>query len=43
MVFNFSGIKYGLFAVIHYNRRKLYDRAVLTHAEYDRSNWKRSH
>jgi hypothetical protein len=27
---------------IHYNRRKVYIRAVLTHAQYDRGNWKRS-
>ncbi|WP_082885464.1 type II toxin-antitoxin system HigB family toxin [Methylomonas sp. 2B] len=26
---------------IHYNRRKVYIRNVLTHTEYDRNNWKR--
>jgi mRNA interferase HigB len=29
-----------LIAAIHYNRRKLYIRHVLTHAEYDRGKWK---
>lgn len=40
-VFNISGNKYRLIASIHYNRRKVFIRAVLTHAAYDRSNWKR--
>lgn len=42
-VFNVGGNKYRLIAAIHYNRRKVYVRAVLTHAEYDRGHWKRSH
>lgn len=29
-----------LIAAIHYNRKKVYIRAVLTHAEYDKGNWK---
>ena len=41
MVFNIGGNKYRLIAVIHYNRRKVYIRQVLTHAEYDRDKWKR--
>src|SRR5260370_38154663 len=40
-VFNVGGNKYRLIASIHYNRRKVYIRAILTHAEYDRGNWKR--
>lgn len=40
-VFNIGGNKYRLVASIHYNRRKVYVRAVLTHAEYDRGRWKR--
>jgi hypothetical protein len=28
-------------ATIHYNRRKVYIREVLTHADYGRGNWKR--
>ena len=39
-VFNIGGNKYRLIAVIHYNRRKVYIRQVLTHAEYDRDKWK---
>ncbi len=40
-IFNIGGNKYGLIAAIHYNRRKVYIRAVLTHKEYDRGKWKR--
>jgi mRNA interferase HigB len=40
-VFNIGGNKYRLIAAIHYNRRKVYIRCVLTHAEYDRGDWKR--
>lgn len=40
-VFNVGGNKYRLIAAIHYNRRKVFIRAVLTHAEYDRGQWKR--
>ncbi len=40
-VFNIGGNKYRLIASIHYNRRKVYIRNVLTHAEYDREGWKR--
>jgi mRNA interferase HigB len=29
-----------LIAAVHYNRRKIYIRHVLTHAEYDRGKWK---
>ena len=39
-VFNLGGNKARLIAAIHYNRRKVYIRAVLTHAEYDRGKWK---
>lgn len=40
-VFNIGGNKYRLIASIHYNRRKVYVRNVLTHTEYGRGNWKR--
>ncbi|XSG84090.1 MAG: type II toxin-antitoxin system HigB family toxin [Methylohalobius sp. ZOD2] len=40
-VFNIGGNKYRLIAAIHYNRRKVFIRAVLTHEEYDRGKWKR--
>ena len=39
-VFNIGGNKAGLIAAIHYNRRRIYIRAVLTHGEYDRGKWK---
>lgn len=40
-VFNIGGNKYRLIAAIHYNRHKVFVRAVLTHAEYDLGKWKR--
>jgi mRNA interferase HigB len=39
-VFNIGGNKVRLIAAIHYNRKKIYIRAVLTHAEYDLDKWK---
>ena len=39
-VFNIGANKARLIAAIHYNRRKVYIRAVLTHAEYDTGKWK---
>jgi mRNA interferase HigB len=39
-VFNIGGNKARLIAAIHYNRGKVYIRAVLTHAEYDAGKWK---
>lgn len=40
IVFNVGGNKYRIIAAVHYNRRKVYLRQVLTHAEYDRGAWK---
>ncbi|MBI4671396.1 MAG: type II toxin-antitoxin system HigB family toxin [Chloroflexi bacterium] len=40
IVFNVGGNKYRLIASIHFNRGKVYVRQVLTHAEYDRGDWK---
>lgn len=40
-VFDIGGNKYRLIAAIHYNRKKVYIRHVLTHAEYDRGKWKK--
>ena len=40
-VFNIGGNKYRLIAAIHYNRHKVFIRAVLTHREYDHGNWKK--
>ena len=39
-VFNIGGNRVRLIAAIHYNRKKIYIRAVLTHAEYDEGRWK---
>ena len=39
-VFNIGGNKVRLIAAIHYNRKKVYIRAVLTHKEYDEAKWK---
>jgi len=39
-VFNVGGNKVRLIAAIHYNRRKIYIRAVLTHTEYDQGKWR---
>jgi len=39
-VFNIGGNKVRLIAAIHYNRRKVYIRKVLTHSEYDEGKWK---
>lgn len=39
-VFNIGGNKIRLVAAMHYNRWRVYIRAVLTHAEYDAGTWK---
>ncbi|MBN2439305.1 MAG: type II toxin-antitoxin system HigB family toxin [Deltaproteobacteria bacterium] len=39
-VFNIGGNKARIIAAIHYNRRRIYIRHVLTHAEYDRGDWR---
>ena len=39
-VFNIGGNKVRLIAAVHYNRKKVYIRAVLTHKEYDEDKWK---
>ncbi|MFN2507480.1 MAG: type II toxin-antitoxin system HigB family toxin [Chthoniobacterales bacterium] len=39
-VFNIGGNKVRLIAAVHYNRKKIYIRHVLTHQEYDRAHWK---
>ena len=40
-VFNIAGNKYRLIVAIHYNRKKIYIRHVLTHAEYSRNRWRK--
>ena len=39
-VFNIGGNRVRLVAAMHYSRRRVYIRAVLTHAEYDAGAWK---
>jgi mRNA interferase HigB len=38
-VFNIKKNDYRLITVIHYNRFKVYIRAVLTHGDYDKARW----
>ena len=40
VVFSIGGNRYRLVASVHFNRRKLYIRHVLTHAEYDKGAWR---
>ncbi|MCH7763974.1 MAG: type II toxin-antitoxin system HigB family toxin [Candidatus Marinimicrobia bacterium] len=40
-VFNIGGNKIRLITAIHYNTKCVYLRYVLTHAEYDKGNWKK--
>lgn len=39
-IFNVGGNTVRLVTAIHYNRGRVYIRAVLTHAEYERGAWK---
>jgi mRNA interferase HigB len=41
VVFNIGGNKYRLITSIHFNRGRVYVRRVMTHAEYNRGDWKR--
>ena len=40
-IFDVGGNSYRLAAVIHYDKQRLYVRHVMTHAEYDRNDWRR--
>jgi mRNA-degrading endonuclease HigB of HigAB toxin-antitoxin module len=35
-----GGNKVRIIAAIHYNQKRIYIRAVLTHEEYDKGKWK---
>ncbi|MBP9887255.1 MAG: type II toxin-antitoxin system HigB family toxin [Leptospiraceae bacterium] len=39
-VFNINGNHFRLITVIHYNRKKVFVRNILTHSEYDKGKWK---
>jgi mRNA interferase HigB len=39
-IFNIGGNNYRLIAYIDYQAQIIFIRAVLTHAEYDKENWK---
>jgi len=39
-VFNISGNNYRLIALVDYQYQEVYIRHILTHAEYDKQNWK---
>jgi mRNA interferase HigB len=40
-VFDIGGTKLRLIAAIHFNSGKVFIRHILSHADYDRNNWKR--
>ncbi|MCL5029507.1 MAG: type II toxin-antitoxin system HigB family toxin [Bacteroidetes bacterium] len=40
IVFNIGGNKYRLIAYIVFSEKRIYIRHVLTHAEYDKEEWK---
>ena len=40
-VFNIGGHDFRLIARVEYQRQEIYIRHVLTHAEYDKEDWKR--
>jgi mRNA interferase HigB len=40
-VFNIGGNKYRLIVLINYQRKRVYIRHLLTHAEYSKEEWKR--
>ncbi len=41
VVFNIGGNNFRLITYIDYNQSKVFIRDVLTHAEYDKENWKK--
>jgi mRNA interferase HigB len=40
MVFNIGGNKYRLIARVEYRRQKVFIRHILTHADYNKGEWK---
>lgn len=41
-VFNVCGNDYRLITAIHYDKQRIYTLEFLTHAEYDKNNWKKN-
>jgi mRNA interferase HigB len=41
VVFNIGGNNYRLIASVHFNRKKIYVRKVLTHKDYEKGDWKK--
>ena len=39
-VFDIGGNKFRLIAAVHFNREKVFIRAILRHADYDRGKWR---
>jgi mRNA interferase HigB len=40
-LFDVAGNRYRIAAVIHYDKQRIYVRAVMLHAEYDRNDWRK--
>ncbi len=40
-LFDVGGNRYRIAAVIHYDKQRMYIRQVMTHAEYDRDDWRK--
>ncbi|MGJ8677066.1 MAG: type II toxin-antitoxin system HigB family toxin [Akkermansiaceae bacterium] len=41
-IFNVCGNDYRLITAIHYDKQRIYTLEFLTHAEYDKNNWKKN-
>ena len=40
-LFDVGGNRYRIVAAVHYDKQRLYIRQVMTHAEYDRNDWRK--
>jgi mRNA interferase HigB len=40
LIFNLRGSAYRLIATVHFASKTIYVKALLSHAEYDRKEWK---
>lgn len=40
-LFDVGGTRCRIAAVIHYDKQRMYVRQVMTHAEYDRNDWRK--